>query len=446
LINTLLKKKLYIFGSIILLLSLSFYFLIKVGYAPDEGNHYTIVQHHAQSLTLSDINKWQFGTERGHAYYLFSPVPYVLHAITHRIGGSLPKPKFLNLSRRSVNYKHAYARTAGLIWSCIQYLLTLCICLYFFKSLNLALLITFGINLLPQLRYLHGYINADTYTILTSTLAFYVSLKVLDEQERSPLKYSVLVGVTSALVLHGKLTGFISFGMLAIIYLLNLYNQDIALSTKVRTLAIAILIPVYLAGWFHLWVFRELANGHILGVYDMFLLMNSTFKGTVSPVVDFSLFNILKLDIQFTWKSYWGWLVRHAELPNWYLISVFYYCLSGTGATLFFIIKYRFFGIIFRNDEVLKPKKSSFSPIELAFLFGPVVGLLTLLILSTKPGSGGIQGRLLLGTVVPFLLCVVFGMDNILKTLLGDQKGRYTGISLFMSLFLLGNILLLIQF
>jgi hypothetical protein len=62
---------------VLVCIGLSLHYELEIGYAPDEGNHMLMVEHHSRSLALAAHEDWRYGAYRGHAYHLFSPVPYV---------------------------------------------------------------------------------------------------------------------------------------------------------------------------------------------------------------------------------------------------------------------------------------------------------------------------------------------------------------------------------
>ena len=170
-----------ILASLALLLGISAYMAWNLSYGPDESSHVFMVDHHAGSLDPLTREEMSMGALRGHPYFLLSPVPYVVHIpfqwIQEAVGPveGAAKPAFV------------ITRFGGLLIAVAQFALTIAVVRRLFRGgtpLQVIMIAT-AANLLPQLRYLHAYVNPDALTIVAGTACFAVALRVLQRLPRS---------------------------------------------------------------------------------------------------------------------------------------------------------------------------------------------------------------------------------------------------------------------
>jgi hypothetical protein len=300
--------------SLAICLTVTELYVRKIEYAPDEGSHIAMAEHHGRTLALATGEEWRYSTYRGHAYHLFSPLPYAAHAPFARLQWRLEESSGKAIRRDRVT------RRAGLLWTVAQLLALWAVARRLFPDAATALLAATAVSLVPQVRYLHAYVNADGWTLAASTLAYYAVLRSLDDG-RISLGLAAGVGLVLAAVLHGKISSFPVGALLAVVFAWRVLRSDAPLRVRLRHLGVATSLPVALAGWFHLHVYRTLANGDWLGTRAHMELMASTFQGRLpEPRPDpATLLRYRYEELPHLWHSFWGWFVKNAELPGSFL-------------------------------------------------------------------------------------------------------------------------------
>jgi len=402
-----------------LIFGLSICYQRQVGYAPDEGNHIYYVENLAEELSIPDWQAWRYGTYRGHAYHLFSPLPYLPYLIFYK---QIESTKSV---RRHFSSEKSFLRLAGLFFTGVQFIVTLLICRYFFRSAVDSVLAALAVNLIPQLRYLHGYVNADSYSVLVGCLACLMIVSLMKER-RVNLTNSFSVGLILSLILHAKYPTFMVGAFLFFVFLVYLGAAEETRGAKLRKFSLVLLLPALLGGLFHLSVISELANGNILAGGDHLQLMQSTFQGVVVlPSTDGLLENRISA-LPFLWKSLWGWAVRFGELPNWYLTALFVLC------------------VVALVSFVKNPKEVNLEIWQkAAMLLGFGMMGATYFALALQAGLA-IQGRLLFAPSVLCMLLIIKGTANAISWVAGSWFAvDRAACLLWIFVLLLGNLLLL---
>jgi hypothetical protein len=297
--------------------------------APDEASHSTVVQHYAHHIGWMTWQEWQYGSQRGHGYNLFTPLPYVPY---------LPFQYLVDRASALQSSSHPLflPRLGGLtiafaqLWLTVSVVRRMCI-----RCSRVAILaVALAVNLIPQLRYIHAYLNADAMTILAATAAFLCALRVL-QREHLNLVDALLVGLTLALVAYVRYNAFSVGAVLLVVFAVRVFRSSDAVRTRLRFMGVAVALPVLLAGGFHLHVYNELQNGHVLATVDNEQLADSTFKGKLTTAA--SLEARVKRQVRQApnvWMSTWDWYVDYVELRGIWLWLLLLGSLVGLGGLL----------------------------------------------------------------------------------------------------------------
>ncbi len=189
--------------------------------------------------------------------------------------------------------------------------------------------IALAANLLPQLRYIHAYPNTDGVTILAGTACFWAALRVL-QSERVGLRDAALVGVLIGVTMHVRFQAFFAAAVLLAAFAVRALQQSVSLRPRLRLLGVAVAIPVLLAGSFHLAIYDELDNGHLLPTVDNEQLNDSTYSGVlVAEPAAKSLVSRRVNQIPEVWMGVWAWYVTVVELHGIWLVLLALLCLTG---------------------------------------------------------------------------------------------------------------------
>jgi len=283
-------------------------------YAADVSSHLTVVRHYARTWRWMTPEQWELGPERGHGYHLFSPVPYA------------PYVPFEFLQQH-VGWLHGgergrfVVRLGGVAILVAQLAATIAIVRRMCPACSRSegVLVAVASNLVPQLRYLHAYPNADAVTILAGTLAFAVALRVL-QRSALTLRDAILVGGTLGLAAHGRYTVFVVAGLLLTLFVGRVVLGRLGPRTTYRFVGTAVAIPLLVAAPMHLHVYNELDNGHLLATVDNEQLALSTFEGDVRDVSMTAEFVRSRVRLVPTvWQSTWLSFEDYAELRGAWL-------------------------------------------------------------------------------------------------------------------------------
>lgn len=375
-----------------------------------------MVVHHSETLRLTTWEDMRWGAMRGHPYQLYSPLPYLPHTVLVRLARS-----FLEIEDKRVIRQ--VARLGGLPIAALQFWIIYLIARLLLRSRWHALLAALGVNLLPQLRYLHAYVNADATSILMASLCAWLLLRLIlgDRPTGTTALFTGLALAGLALVRYNTwLVGFPLVGA----FVFNTLVKRKDLRQRIRLLATAGLLPLLLAGWFHVHVYTELSNGQVLGGKAHLELIRSTFDG-VPTRLDVTAKGRYH-ELGTIWKSATGNFTRIGSLPRWFRNSMFLGILIGT-AFVFFAVK--------------RTRTATAGVCALYFSIGFGVSLLTYLSLAIQPQIR-VQGRLLLAAL-PFTPTLLCGVDQVLKQKPSTQPLRLTLIASFVAFMFLGNILMI---
>jgi 4-amino-4-deoxy-L-arabinose transferase-like glycosyltransferase len=401
--------------SVTVCLAISVVYARGINYAPDEGNHLSMVFHHCDTLTLATWEDMRWGTERGHAYHLFSPLPYLSHILWWRQARLLMDPADWWAARTLVRF-------GGIPIAMLQFWLTFLIARLVFRSKWKGLLGALSINLLPQLRYLHGYVNADAASILMATVCAWLLLRLIMGEETTG-RTALFIGLALAGLAHAKYNVWIVSAPLFIVFVVRTWHTTGEWRTRLRLIGTAVLIPAILAGWFHLHVYEELANGHVLAGRDHQELMRSTFTGV--PTRPGKNLSTRFQELDAVWRTATGTFARKGSLPRWYRNTLLAGSLLGTAAV---------FLVFSRRRTKISRVLALYCATGLAILIS------TYVFLSMQPELH-IQGRLLLG-FLPFSPVLLWGIEHLLRDLAlfrVFQSALFVGFIAFM---LAGNILM----
>ena len=194
--------------------------------------------------------------------------------------------------------------------------------------------IALAANLLPQLRYIHAYPNTDGVTILAGTACFWAALRVL-QSERVGLRDAALVGVIVGLAMHVRFQAFLAAGVLLAAFAVRALQQAVSLRPKLRMLGVAVAIPVLLAGSFHLAIYDELDNGHLLPTVDNEQLNDSTYTGVLVAKPGTKSLIVRRVhQIPAVWMGMWAWYVGLVELHGLWLVLLALLSVAGLAGLL----------------------------------------------------------------------------------------------------------------
>jgi hypothetical protein len=398
-------------------LGLTLAFNLTVGYAGDESNHLRIVSHHSETLRPASWEDWSYGTYRGHAYHLFSPVPYAAYIPFHWV------QEQTNVARNRIT------RLGGSVYAIAQFWITWLLVSQLIGKNTPALLATLAVNLIPELRHLHGYVNADSFSILMGTWAFYLMVR-MRPGERMDLSFVALIGLALAGLAHSKPTAYPIAGVLFGVFCWRLRSHSYSAREVFRRLGIAICIPLVLAGPFHLHVYDELGTGEWMATAThMDLRVSSTSGIAAQPRLGLDeLFKLRQTQRYLIWMSTWGWVPFHGEVPSWLLTSLAWLCALGTAGTVY--ARRGLSPVVARGSLILG--------------LAPLTVLVTLVILGTASALD-VQGRLVLPAGVAAVVFVILGCASILRRVGGVSTERSVALVsiLWIALLAIGNLWLL---
>ncbi len=169
--------------------------------APDEGLQYWTVMRYADG----DVATWP---ESGSIYSAFPPIAYAAHAATLAVARAVPggvePERFPSAWRRLRRY--AGARLGGVLLGCLTAVLAAVAAEAWTRSHALAVASGAAVALHPQLVFVNGYVNADTFTIAAvAALVVASSRWATDGEGRAGI---AAVGAAAGLVLLGKPNGW----------------------------------------------------------------------------------------------------------------------------------------------------------------------------------------------------------------------------------------------
>jgi 4-amino-4-deoxy-L-arabinose transferase-like glycosyltransferase len=278
-VTSLTRREAAMFATALLVIAvLTGAFAWSIGRAPDETSHLTMVQHYAHHLDLTPRSAWLYGTQRGHGYNLFSPLPYVPYLPFDRLDDVLGA---VHGAERPAWF---VTRLGGLLIAFAQLLASYALVRRLRRkgSRVEALAVALAVSLVPQMIYVHSYVNADAVTILLGTVGFLVALRLV-QQGRVALTDALLAGFVIGLIALARYNAFsvgaVVFGALAYVVARN----HLGARRSLRYLGVACALPLLMAGAFHLHVYNELRNDHLLASSDNQQLRFSTFEGRIRP-------------------------------------------------------------------------------------------------------------------------------------------------------------------
>ncbi len=385
-------------GAALLVVALSIAFAWTLRYAPDESSHRAVLEHYVHHLGWMTRDEWQYGALRGHGYNLFSPVPYLPYLPFALIADHV---SVLGIA----THRLFVMRLGGLLVALLQLLATIALVRRMCRDCGRVEVIAVALaaNLVPQLRYIHAYVNADAVTILTATIAFALLLRIV-QRDHVTLGDAALVGLTVGVAAHGRYNGFLVAGLLLVVCVVRVLRSSPSLRAKLRLVGVAIALPVLLAGAFHLHGYNELQNRHILATADNEELAESTFQGRlrVAPPT-LSLLNRRVHQAPNVWMSSWASLANspgpnYADLRGFWLWLLFLASAAGV------------VGLIVNTGTLLRTSGR--------FVGLAAVGvLLASWALGTTQRLSSFPGRFLLTAGIPALAAAILGGADLLRRL-----------------------------
>lgn len=332
----------------------------KVGYAPDEQSHLVVAKNFCDSFLPHGRDLWLYGISRAHAYNLFSPVPYSLHAFS----GLLCFDEVCISANRPAMCPY---RLAGVIYCFLQFVVFVLIARELGCHRLAAVLVASALAAWPQVVVLHSYINADSYTILISSVVVLISLRLIRYKRSSRLKYKdwLIIGLIMSALFHAKDTAYPVFAVLLLALFERLWAriasgrdtngwlkpQEWRLS--IRVLLSMTVVILWLAGSYRFAVFRELGNGGFFAGSTHLALMRSSFQGKGvfnyygdridyfkgSSKQDFwQSWSDFRFFADYAWRTTWGDINKVGGLNQWMLNLIgilFVVALWGWGLGLY---------------------------------------------------------------------------------------------------------------
>lgn len=402
-------------GAAVLLCGISTYFAFNLRTAPDEGSHHHVVVHHSTDLSPVSPGSMAYGALRGHPYYLHSPVPYASYVPLQWVQDTIGPVEAAQRPERVIT------RLGGLVVAVAQLAVTILLVRRLARraSAMTVIAVATAVNLVPQLRYLHAYINADAVTVLAGTAALLCALRILQREQLTLVDAAITGGVLALLALSRLNVAFVAV-VLAAVYAVRVVRIPASARTKARYLGLAIAIPVVLAGPFHLHVYNELDTGDLLPSETAVDLGDSTFQGQLPERPSFDrLLEVRNEQIPSVWMKTWLWFADYAELwgpPLWIL-------LIGTLAGVV--------GLVVPGGEVLNRQG------RVVALAAVGAFLATWAYIAYQWFYGGQHGRFLLPAGITALAGVVVGLGALLQRIPAVKNGPLIAAGLF-GTFLLG--------
>jgi hypothetical protein len=381
-------------ASFLIVVGISAALAFRVNPAPDEDGHSFMVRHYAHSVGPVGWQEMQWSGYRSHSYYLYSPAPYAVYLPFQRVQEAVGLVDSAERPDRFVT------RLGGaFVFASAQLALTLWMVRRMSRGApnELVILTALAVNLVPQLRYTHAYINSDSFTILASTACFAVALR-LWQRERIGLTDALLVGGALAVTAHGRYNGFVAGVALAGVFGVCVLRKAEGLRVRLRLAGLAVALPLLLAGPVHLSIAQELRNGHVLASTDHDELARSTRFGAVSdlpPLAD--QVSTWEADFGATWRSTWAsYLVYFETLPAPWDLVLAGFCAIGL------------VGVVLRRPELLSSAGRGVG------LLAVGCTLLTWVLMVSWPYR---LGRFLLPAGVTALIAIVLGTGVVLQRL-----------------------------
>ena len=228
-------------AAVVLLLGISIALAWSLRSAPDESSHLAVVEHYAHHLGWMTRQEWQFGGLRGHGYNLLSPVPYIPYLPFALVGDHVSA---LGIA----SHKLFVTRLGGSLVAIAQLVATIALVRRICRECNRGEVVAVALaaNLVPQLRFIHAYVNADAVTILAATTAFAVLLRVV-QRDTVTLVDALLVGLTLALAAHGRYNGFVVAGIVVAVFVVRALRAAGSMRTRLRLVGVAVAVPLLLA-------------------------------------------------------------------------------------------------------------------------------------------------------------------------------------------------------
>ncbi len=379
-------------GALVVLLGSSLLLAFTIGYAPDEGSHRLVVDHFAHDLAPMTWEDFEYGAARGHPYHLYSPVPYIPYLPTARIAEVIG-PVDGAASTRFV------ARTGGLFVATAQFFVTIGLVRRMLRgrTLRQSVAVAFTVNLVPQLRFLHAYMNADAVTVLVGTACALVALRVL-QRARVGIGDAALVGSMVGLAALSRYHALI-MAVLPMGALLWRVARDAPTSirTRLRLLGLAAAVAAVLGLPSQLAMMSELANGHVTASGDHEALRVDTFVGRPIPPVSLgALVDARLASITKVWSGVW------ADVPG--VVSLAEFRAARWVAVIF---------VVLGSIGLLLPTRRVLSRSGRAIALGCLGAVSVTLAAMSLQWPFDLAGRFLLPAGVPFLCGAVLGTGEL---------------------------------
>ncbi|MCB0310513.1 MAG: hypothetical protein KDD42_04730 [Bdellovibrionales bacterium] len=365
--------------------------LISAPLGPDERSHIHMLNFLAHEFSIPPLDQWRFSIHRAHSYHLFSPLPYYVYIPFLWLGewygysySGTPENLF------SFDFDGiCLPRLGGLIFVVLQLLVTIRLLAIYLPGRWLILGAAGVINLMPEVRAIHGYVNADSYTILTSTLLL-LSVSRSHVKEHLDIWDTAIFALALALAMHGKDSALVVTAFLGAAFCLRLFSR-IGFSINARHHYLLIAVGLLLGGLNYLHSYTELANGQILAGETHLELASSTFTGNVKAELPLAE-QLRKEATEFSrfWPNLWGLVARREKLPDWFMAILASYFALGLFA-------------LWAAGKGNRPQ--GLVPLQLASLAMPI----TYLVLATHTKLGIIAGRLLLPSQIPLFMLSLIG-------------------------------------
>jgi len=276
--------------------------------APDEGLQLWTVLHYADG----DLATWPAS---GSIYSAYPPAPYALHAVLLRavraaLGNGWPS-RFPSSWWRLQSY--TAARLGGMLLGCVTVLCAIFSAQLWSQSRGLAIASGLAVALYPQLVFVNGYVNGDSYTVAAvACLMFALSRWATAGEGAAGVLW---VGAAAGLVLLGKPNGYAALVPTAVWLLDALRRRRIVLGRFIEVGGVGVLVAAPILVW------NGLRNeGDLLGLgkYREWLATAYHPRPATGFFADRIPWFLRELG-----RSAFG-VFRNADLP---LPSVFYLCV-----------------------------------------------------------------------------------------------------------------------
>ncbi|MFA4030231.1 MAG: hypothetical protein GDYSWBUE_001855 [Candidatus Fervidibacterota bacterium] len=417
-------------------LSVSYNFIIPLGYGPDEPHHYGYVQHLVlyRSLPVLGPSTHPYLCHRDprppNAIGIHPPLYYAILAPIYRLladgridftpSGSEKLPFKLLPYERSRLIQRVF-RLFSLLMSLATLWFVWGITSSVFKDAELSFAVLAFVALLPHHLMLSAVINNDSITILTAH-AFLFTVIYSMGSSVSPLVGSGLIGVSCGLMLLSKASS-LSLTPLQVIGALSCGRRAQSRMQRLACIALALVLPAAIAGWWYVRFY--ILNGRLMPIVKWVYEPSMLLSSPAEFLTDGRSWRLLWRFIKGSHRSLWAqvdWFIfkpEHGKLWSQFYGSpnaAFYPYSEAVYSLIVLLTVLSLFGLLLRfaiwlRNRDLKPHYSL--QIVAAMPFALLYAALMDYTLFTHPG-GYEGGRYLMPAICSFGIIFWCGISDLI--------------------------------